>query len=121
MYKACSRCGKVHDTKLKCKPTTKLIYKRADTDKLRNKYAWAKKSAEIREASNYLCAVCLDEGVATYDNLEVHHITKLKDEPSRLLDNSNLICLCQEHHKMADKGEIDKKYLENLARLRDNS
>jgi 5-methylcytosine-specific restriction endonuclease McrA len=68
----------------------------------------------IREDSQYLCEVCRSYGVYNYDNLEVHHITKVKDDPSRLLDRDNLICLCRQHHKMADKGKIGKATYVNL-------
>lgn len=118
MYKSCSKCGKIHDTSFKC--NAKRIYKPIDDErKLRSKYSWTKKSEEIRESANHLCEVCRDNGTYTYDNLEVHHIVKVKDDKSRLLDNENLICLCQEHHKQADKGEIDSDYLKELARKRE--
>lgn len=118
MYKACSRCGKIHDTKYKCH--VGKTYNGGEERVLRNTYAWQQKSIEIRERSNYLCEVCKQEGRFTYDNLEVHHITKLTEDSSRLLDNYNLICLCQEHHKLADAGKIDKGYLEKLAKLRED-
>ena len=87
---------------------------------LRSKFAWTKKSQEIREKANNLCEVCRDKGIYIYDNLEVHHITKVKDDESLLLDNWNLICLCQECHKQADKGEINKEYLLELAERRES-
>lgn len=71
-------------------------------------------SKTIREDSQYLCGVCRAEGVYNYDNLEVHHITKIKEDPGRLLDRDNLICLCAKHHKMADNGEISEDYLRKL-------
>ena len=37
-----------------------------------------------------------------------------------LLDNYNLICLCQEHHKQAEIGKIDRDYLYRLARQRED-
>ena len=37
----------------------------------------------------------------------------------KLLDNSNLVCLCTKHHKEADKGLLSKTYLEELARKRE--
>lgn len=118
MYKSCSRCGKIHDTKYKCNKGK--VYKGGKERELRNTYDWVCKSLEIRERSNYLCEVCKQEGRYTYNNLEVHHITKLIEAPERLLDNYNLVCLCQEHHKKADNNEIDKDYLEKLAKLRED-
>lgn len=118
MYKACSRCGKIHDTKYKCNKGK--LYRGGEERELRNTHSWHKKAEEIKERSNYLCSVCKEEGRYTYNNLEVHHIEKVKDNKERLLDNYNLVCLCVEHHKLADKDEIDKTYLENLAKLREN-
>ena len=116
MLKACSKCGKVHAYNVNC---TKRIYKAADERHLRSKYAWTMKSKEIREKANYLCEVCRDNEVITYDGVEVHHITKLSEDESLLLDNYNLICLCQEHHKAADAGQIDRDYLRELAKARE--
>lgn len=116
-YKACSRCGKIHKQGFNC--TKGKIYQGGEERKLRNTYKWEKKSQEIRDRSNRLCAVCRDLGIYTYNDIEVHHIEKVKDRPDLLLVDENLICLCQEHHKQADKGEIDKEYLKSLADRRD--
>lgn len=83
--------------------------------KLRNTYKWRKKREEIKKESNYLCAVCKEEGRYNYEDIEVHHITKLKDAPEKLIDNYNLIPLCVTHHKLADEGKIDADYLRELA------
>ena len=119
MYKSCSKCGKIHPKNYQC--NVGRVFSGGDERKLRSKYSWTKKSEEIRERANHLCEVCRDKGIITYDNIEVHHIIKVKDDESRLLDNYNLVCLCQEHHKQADNNEIDKDYLFNLARKREQS
>ena len=118
MFKSCSKCGKIHSSTYKC--SVGRVYKDSEERKLRNTYEWQQKSIEIREHANYLCEVCRDEGRFNYNNLEVHHINKIKDAPYLLLDNYNLICLCSEHHKKADNNEIDKDYLINLAMKREN-
>lgn len=114
--KACSRCGKIHDYNFKCshdKPKIKYDYKES---KLRNTYLWHTKAEQIKKDSKYLCAVCLDnKKIFNYNNLEVHHITKIKEDETRLLDDYNLICLCIDCHKLADKGLIKKDYLFKLA------
>ena len=120
MFKACSKCGKIHDSNYICKVGQDILKNREER-KLRSKYAWTRKSEEIRERANYLCEVCRDQGIITYENIEVHHITKVSEDSSLLLDNANLICLCQEHHKRADRGEIDKDYLLELAKKRESS
>lgn len=115
MFKACSRCGRIHDFNYKCNKGRINTNEQA----LRRGSSWTNKSKKIRERSFNLCAVCRDNNVYTYDGLEVHHITKLKDNPSGLLDDNNLICLCVYHHKQADRGELDKDYLLSLVKARD--
>lgn len=118
MRKACSRCGKIHAYNHTC--MVNRVYAGGDERKLRSSYAWTEKSKEIRERAHHLCEVCLDQGVITYDYVEVHHIKKITEDKSALLDNYNLICLCKEHHEQADGGEIDQDYLRKLAEKREN-
>ncbi len=117
MYKSCSRCGKIHDINYKC--NVGKVYKHNEIDKLRSTTRWTNKSKAIREASNYLCEICKDEGIYNYEDVQVHHILKLQNNPELLLEDSNLICLCPFHHKKADNGEISIEYLQELARKRD--
>lgn len=116
MKKACSRCGRYHDTNFKCRPDKK-IKTGTDESKLRSTRKWTNKSIQIREQSQYLCAVCREQGVYNYD-VEVHHIESVKERPDLLLEDTNLICLCKMHHKLAESGEIDKEYLKKLAEKR---
>lgn len=117
MYKACSRCGKMHDSNYIC--TKGKVYRGGEERRLRNTYKWACKSQEIRDKAQYLCEVCRDKGRYTYEGLEVHHIVKLSQDKDGLLDNNNLVCLCIEHHKLADAGKIDVDYLRHLADIRE--
>ena len=125
MFKACSRCGKIHDSNYNCthnKPKfDSKRYGAAQERKLRSTQAWAKKSLEVREQAQYLCEVCRDKGIYNYNGLEVHHITKLRENKAGLLEDNNLICLCVKHHKQADKGELSKEYLQELAEKRLNN
>ena len=122
MYRSCSRCGKIHDINYKCNAnrTYDNKYKRPE-DTLRNTHQWHTKAEEIKEKAKYLCEVCKDEGIYTYDNLEVHHITKLRDDTSKLLDDYNLICLCWKHHRLADEGYLQADYLRKLAMTREGN
>lgn len=123
MKKACTKCGGIHDYNFKCLSNkNKIDYSKYynDESKLRNTYKWHTKAEQIKKDSNYLCANCFNKGIYNYSNLEVHHITKLKDDSTRLLDNYNLICLCRECHKLADADMIDKNYLFNLAKERES-
>ena len=116
--KACSVCGKIHDASIKCKRPVERTDAQAYTLRQTNK--WHNKSLEIRERSQWLCAVCKAQGIINYEKLSVHHITKLSENPDGLLDDENLVCLCANHHLMADDGLIDADYLRELAKQRDN-
>ena len=117
-FRACSKCGKIHPYDYKCSVGVDYNRSKLAEDKLRSRYAWTKKSRQIREDAGNLCEVCKDQGRATYDGLEVHHIEKLRENVDGLLDDDNLICLCTRHHKEADNGEIDKDYLKELVKKR---
>ena len=117
MYKACSRCGKIHRYNKTC--YVNKVYQGGNERELRSTYKWTLKSLEIRDKAHYLCEVCKDQNILNYDDLEVHHIEKVKDNSDLLLENDNLICLCQFHHKQADAGELDKEYLKSLVRIRE--
>ena len=109
-YITCAKCGKMHTRGFTCL-AGKRIYQGGRERKLRSTWKWTEKSKEIRDRAHYLCEVCKDQGVINYDGVEVHHIVKLKDDESLLLDDDNLICLCASHHKQADEGKIDKEFL----------
>lgn len=115
MLVSCSKCGRIHK-RGEC--PVKRIYNRTDTDKLRSKNSWKLKATQIKEDALNLCEVCKKEGKYIYNGLEVHHITKLKEDPGGLLDDYNLICLCNYHHRQADAGEIPADYLRELAKER---
>lgn len=117
MYKACSRCGKLHPKNYIC--TKGKVYKGGDDRKLRKTFAWTQKSLEIRERANNLCERCRAQGRYIYEGVEVHHIEKLAEHPELLLEDSNLVCLCQRCHKMADNGEIPKDELRQLVAIRE--
>ena len=117
MLKACSRCGKIHPYNEQC--NVGKVYRGGEERKLRAKAAWHNKSLQIRERAQYLCEVCRDQGIITYKNLEVHHIIPVRVAPDLLLDALNLICLCDMHHKMAEKGELSIEYLQKLAEKRE--
>ena len=117
MFKACSRCGKIHPVNVQC--SVSRTYRGGDERRLRSSWDWNKKSREIRDKAQHLCEVCRDQGLYTYDHLEVHHIDKVSEHPDKLLEDLNCVCLCVEHHKDADAGKITKEYLRSLALLRE--
>ena len=46
----------------------------------------------------------------------MHHIVPLEEDFERRLDDTNLLTLCERHHKAADRGEIDRDTLFALAK-----
>ena len=118
MLRSCTKCGRIHDINFKCNGGGRLP--QTAEQALRRRTSWTNKSKEIRERSKYLCAVCLDKGEARADDdIEVHHIRKLRDYPEGLLEDDNLVCLCTYHHKQADNGILSADYLRELAQRRD--
>ncbi len=120
MWKSCAKCHKIHPANYQCN-AGRIARKVTPDQKLRSTSRWQTKREEIKDASKWLCAICLEEGVYNYNDLEVHHITKLKDDAEGLLDNYNLICLCKHHHELADAGKIDAEHLRELAKNRENT
>lgn len=115
MFKACAVCGKIHPSGKRC-----FVGKFVEDaeSKARRTNAWRMKAEGVKADANYLCEVCREQGVYVYENLEVHHIVKLRDAPDRLLDDTNLICLCNKCHRLAEKGLIPQERLFRLARER---
>lgn len=123
MRKSCPHCGRIHDVMYKCPKSKRKQYpkKEYDYDKYRNTTEWQEKREEIKERDVYLCQVCTRDlynyGAPKYNskNTSVHHIIPLKDNYELRDCNSNLITLCDCHHKMADRGEIPTIELKRIA------
>ena len=120
-YVTCKYCGVTIRGHI-C-PHKKSRVKSLDSEsvRFRNTKAWARKSVEIKQRDRYLCAVCLANlyntmSMLNYKAVEVHHITSIKEDYNKRLDNGNLITLCSFHHKMADKGEIPRDVLFELVK-----
>lgn len=111
MFKSCSRCGKIHEFNTKCQVGRESTTDNSQEAKIRNKRSYVKASKYVKENSNYLCAVCLKNGVFNSENIETHHIEKIKEKPDLAYDIDNLICLCKMHHLMAEIGMISKEVL----------
>lgn len=83
---------------------------------------WHNKSQEVKLLDNHCCLVCKSLGLISPVYLEVHHIIKVRNDSSLKLDNSNLITLCVNHHKMADANKIQASELYRLIeRYRDTT
>lgn len=121
MRKSCRYCGRTHDTSETCPlapPKWERRNKNTQASKFRSTNAWTQKAERIKERDHYLCRVCMAEGKINGKDLSVHHIVPLASDFSRRLDESNLITLCEKHHRMAERGNIDKSELFELAKAR---
>lgn len=123
--RACSKCGGIHKFGEKCpsyhKDYTGQYNKRTDANaiKIRSSTRWKKKREEIQERANYICEYCFENNRLTYNDLSVHHIEKLEDNPSLAFNNLNLILLCKYCHKEADLGKIPGEELKKIAKERE--
>ena len=125
MLKTCRYCGIVpynHICPYKQRQGRRYKSKeeRGEAERFRSTQAWNDKRVQIKERDLYLCRACLAEIFPTFqkynsEGLEVHHIESLRESFEKRLDDDNLITLCSPHHKMADKGEIGKDELRELA------
>ena len=118
MRKSCPYCGRIHDVMYKCPQAKRRQSRNKKTyeyDRYRNTISWQRKRNEIKERDMNMCQICV-RGLYKYgarqyntNGISVHHIVPLKDNYELRDENSNLISLCECHHKMADSGEIPKK------------
>lgn len=118
MYKSCSKCGRIHDINKKCYANEKFRKKPTEANRIRNNHKWHRKAEEIKKESQYLCTICKEQGIYNFQKLEVHHIEPIEENIDRAMDDTNLICLCSQHHKQAERGEISRKHLFELVKNR---
>lgn len=116
MLKSCQYCQKIHDSRYDCERKPQKINRRSEHDRFRYTSAWQKKRESIRERDRYLCQICIRRLYDTVrifnsENLSVHHADRLNDSYEQRLDDSNLLTLCERHHKMADNGTIPKELI----------
>lgn len=121
MLKSCPYCGRIHKKGEQCPYKKPVDYVKKDMYyDFRNSSRWQYKRDEIKDRDLYLCQACLLNLTGTKkrlngEELEVHHIEKLRDKFDKRLDNENLITLCKYHHKLADMGQIDAELLKKIA------
>ena len=109
MMKACSRCGRIHDLNHKCYANSKNFYQSdPEIRAFRNSGAWKRKAEEIKERDKYLCQVCLKKNIINTRDLSVHHIIPCAESQILRLENSNLITVCENHHKLCEVGKIPR-------------
>lgn len=117
MKKSCQYCGKVHDVSFLCPSKKRKFGKNPEERKFRSSSKWTQKSIEIKERDLFLCRICLEKGKVSWDKLEVHHIVPISENFDMRLNDENLITLCQKHHKEAERSEISRTHLMDLAKV----
>lgn len=93
-----------------------------------NSNDWKEKKEAILVRDNYCCQRCLGKWKGKGDQikkprlitsndtrLEVHHIVELKDDPSKCLDDDNLITLCHHCHDV-QHNRVTKWFNKNKAK-----
>lgn len=121
MLKSCRYCGGIHDSKYVCIEKPKRRKYDTEQNKFRSTDKWTRKSKQIRRRDGYICQICIRKKYNTkqqYNSkeLSVHHIVSLDENDSLRLADSNLITICEEHHKMAEMGIIPRVLLMEIAR-----
>ena len=110
MLRSCSRCGQIHDINKKCYANSRNYYSHdPEIRKFRNSKAWRSKAEEIKERDKFLCQICLKNNIFNYKDLSVHHIQPVAENQALRLENSNLITLCDAHHKACESGQISRQ------------
>lgn len=116
MLVACGRCGKIHERGA-CEEKPLNTYRKKNTRQvqIRHSTRWQRVREQALERDCYLCRLCLEAGYINNNNLEVHHITKIEDNPSIAYELDNLICLCSNHHHEVENDSTKRDYLRELA------
>ena len=120
MLVSCTKCGRVHDAKFNCQAGKPRQWptRNSKADKVRHTNRWTRTALQVKEDAQYLCEYCRGQGRYIYDGLSVHHIVPLEEDTSKAFDYDNLICLCSQCHEKAERGDISREELAELARLR---
>ena len=119
MLRSCKYCGRVHDEHFRCPARPDFRKDSGEIERFRSGKAWKKKREEIQQRDWYICRVCFAKHGLTRDginrkDLSVHHITPLREDFDKRLDNDNLITLCKRCHERAERGEIGRNALREI-------
>ena len=123
MMYSCPYCGRIHPYEQDCGKRRKYRgQKDTPENRFRHSRAWTQKSIEVRARDKYICAYCLEhDKVINTRMIEAHHIVPIEEDYSMRFDNSNIISLCREHHEQAEKGDIDREILREIAAKHEQS
>lgn len=123
MLKACSYCGRIHDSRVECKAKQDAgqYARSSQATHTRNLSRWQKTREYIRRRDGGVCQLCLrnyEGATRPYEGegLSVHHIVSIETDVTKAFDEDNLITLCRIHHEQAEKGKIDTAILQKIAK-----
>ena len=113
--KLCAKCKKMIPRNHKgwyceeCKSRNRKEYNHYDyTSKIYDSSRWKNTRKKIRQ-ENVFCEVCQELGYKGVLATEVHHIIKvIHGDDSTHYDPSNLISVCNRHHKMIEGMSKDQ-------------
>ena len=124
MLKACSRCGKIHpdgECSIPHVRNYKREYKgsiRTEEQKFRSTAQWQRKRWQVLQRDGFCCRLCLHNHKMETRGLQVHHIVKMRDNPSLRLEDTNLITLCPECHSIVERDNSLQPLLRKLTESR---
>lgn len=127
MLKSCQYCGRIHKASFDCGKKPKKVYKRitdeerTEANAVHHSRRWANKRNKIKERDNYRCQLCARGIYKTLnqyavDDVEVHHIVPINEDVGLAYDDYNLITLCIYHHKQAERGNVSRETLQEIAK-----
>lgn len=128
---ACSACGRVHQRGDVCEPKKKRATEYERKRRTRNDVGiyksslWDKARANILEQYHHICLYSFYKEGKIIKATDVHHIIELNDNSSLAYDESNLISLSKEKHRLIhelykeDKKKIQEQLREFKKRWKD--
>ena len=123
MLHSCKWCGRVHDSRYDCgRKPRRFPARRSGEREFRGRRIWTDKSLRIRERDHFCCQLCIRDIMRpdvlpriNINEIEVHHIVPVAEDPDLALEDSNLVSLCRYHHELAEAGKVSRDRLREIA------
>lgn len=113
MLRSCPVCGRIHDSRIKCR-SKQRVPRESRASRYRSTADWQRTRNEARERDMNMCVKCRSLGVVTTDGLSVHHIVPLEEDFGLRNELDNCVTLCPMHHEEAERGDISRSELRGL-------
>lgn len=113
----------MHGTAETCpmKPKPKTKKKHGLQTQIRQTNGYRKLRSDIKARDRFLCRHCyFERNKLTTENLQVHHIIPIAEDPALALEEDNLITLCEGCHELAEAGIIPRKKQKELLKRKWN-